>query len=277
MPPERRIADDGWESFLSRWEQEVLLDMKRTFVRHVFSYNEFRPYLANIQDEALRFRLGGQVLSDSLDYPGRDPYERAEGERRLREARQRLSLLVEKLPSIGLSVEHQAILRDSLRFPPASEAVIRAAEARLKMDLPPAYRQFLSLSNGWLIDKHPSLWPVDTVASLQDLKPDYVQAWLEHEFIHEAAEFVVTSKPLGQGEPFVTHNLDIPTTALKQLLVIGMNTKEGEYLLLDPIESADHAKWRALVLFRGEFAVVGRDFTRLMEILYRWNAQRDPV
>lgn len=269
MPPERRITDDGWESFLSRWEQEVLLDMKRTFVRHVFSYNEFRPYLANIQDEALRFRLGGQILSDSLDYPGRDPYELAEGERRLREARQRLSLLVEKLPSIELSVEHQAMLRDSLRSPPAPEAAIQAAETRLNVRLPPTYRYFLSLSNGWLINKHPSLWPVDKVARLQDINPGYVRTWLEHEFIHETTEFVVTSKPLGKEEPFVTHDMDVPTTALKQMLAIGADMKEGDYLLLDPTESTEQGEWRALVLFRGEFAIAGRDFARLMEILYR--------
>lgn len=274
MPQELRISDADWERFLSHWESEQLLIFKKTFLQYGLAYSEFRPYIANLQGQTLKLELSRKVISDMLHYPGRDVHERTEGERRLQEARQRLALLLERLPETELSVVHQAIMRDSLRFPPATETDIQAAESRLGVRFPPSYSEFLGITNGWLIEQQPSISPVEKVVPLREVDPDYVQAWLEHKYLHETGEFVVTPEPLGEGEAFINRNLDIPTTCLNEALVIGMDEREKAFLLLDPTTVDERGEWRAISLFRYEFAIVGRDFARLMEILYRLNAQR---
>jgi hypothetical protein len=52
-------------------------------------------------------------------------------------------------PDVAQRLPADALTSRWLGLPPASEAQIRVAEARLGTTLPPCYRQFLSISNGW--------------------------------------------------------------------------------------------------------------------------------
>jgi len=164
-PAEIRVSDKGWESFLKQWEEELLLIVKQTFIEYILGYESFGVYIHDVKDHLLKLDLSRNVCTDMLRYPGRDAHEQAEGERRLKESRKRLAYLLERLPETQLTLEHQMILRDSLRYPAASEEDIAAAEARLGLRFPPSYRQFLLITNGWLIKDRPLLWPVESGAT----------------------------------------------------------------------------------------------------------------
>lgn len=63
-----------------------------------------------------------------------------------------------------------------LGYEPASEAEIEALEARLKVTLPPSYKAFLRVSNGWLISR-PRLFGCDQVDWHIKLDPDNIEGW----------------------------------------------------------------------------------------------------
>jgi len=68
-----------------------------------------------------------------------------------------------------------------LGFAPAPEDEIAAAEARLGVQLPPSYRSFLRVSNGWrnangFIRK---VWPCAEVAWFKERNQEWIDAYLE--------------------------------------------------------------------------------------------------
>jgi hypothetical protein len=276
MPSELRVSMAGWNRLLEGWEQQALFLLKKDFFRRGVEYASLSGYLNNRVGEQIKLHRYEEFVCDSLSFPPKNEHERIEGERRLIEYRKRLKKLVE-ISDINLESNDIALMHDSLHFPSASEANIQSAESRLGIRLPPSYREFLGISNGWLIEKHPSLLPVEKVALLREIDPEYVQIYLEDEYLFETTEFVVTPEPLGEGENFVTRNLDMPTACLNDAIAIGVDDREKAFLLLDPTTIDDRGEWRAFWLFRYEFAIVGRDFARLMEILYRLSAQRIPA
>jgi hypothetical protein len=66
-----------------------------------------------------------------------------------------------------------------LGYPGASEATIAAAEARLGVALPPSYRAFLSVTNGWRATKTfvGRLRPVEEIGWYRDEDPGRIEAW----------------------------------------------------------------------------------------------------
>jgi hypothetical protein len=69
----------------------------------------------------------------------------------------------------------------SAGFPPATEAAIAATERRLGVRLPPSYRAFLKVSNGWWITGTAGpirLWGVEEIGRLGDLDPELVSIWV---------------------------------------------------------------------------------------------------
>ncbi len=65
-------------------------------------------------------------------------------------------------------------------YPGATAAQIAQAEARLKTTLPPSYREFLQVTNGWRtttpsIDK---LWSVEEIDWFASRHQDWIDAWL---------------------------------------------------------------------------------------------------
>jgi cell wall assembly regulator SMI1 len=70
-----------------------------------------------------------------------------------------------------------------LGFPAATEAEIAAAEARLGIALPPSYRTFLGVTNGWRTTKTfiERLRPVGEIAWYRDAYPDLLAAWRDGE------------------------------------------------------------------------------------------------
>ena len=68
-----------------------------------------------------------------------------------------------------------------LGFPGVSEGQLAELEARLGVTLPPSYRSFLRVSNGFLQPGVivPRLLPANEVAWLRELDPDTIDAWIE--------------------------------------------------------------------------------------------------
>lgn len=68
-----------------------------------------------------------------------------------------------------------------LGYAGAMEAEIKAAEKRLDKTLPPSYREFLKVSNGWRQTGHfiNDLWPVNRINWHRILNPQNVRIWQE--------------------------------------------------------------------------------------------------
>jgi hypothetical protein len=67
-----------------------------------------------------------------------------------------------------------------LGSPGASEAELARAESRLGQALPPSYRAFLRVSNGWLVANHSvgRLLPASAIDWFAVRHPDWLEAWL---------------------------------------------------------------------------------------------------
>ncbi|HEX5504454.1 MAG TPA: SMI1/KNR4 family protein [Thermomicrobiales bacterium] len=68
-----------------------------------------------------------------------------------------------------------------LGYPGATEAQLSAAEARLGVRLPPSYRQFLAVTNGWrhtgtFIDR---LWPAEEIDWFRVRNQDWIDAYTD--------------------------------------------------------------------------------------------------
>jgi hypothetical protein len=68
-----------------------------------------------------------------------------------------------------------------LGFPGANPDQIAAAEARLGVALPPDYRDFLELTNGWRWTGTfiPRVLPIEEVRWLRETDPDLIAAWVD--------------------------------------------------------------------------------------------------
>lgn len=68
-----------------------------------------------------------------------------------------------------------------LGFPGASEADLESLENRLGQRLPPSYREFLQVSNGWRLTTSfvSNLWPNGKVEWLKKRHPDVIEAWTQ--------------------------------------------------------------------------------------------------
>src|SRR6476661_5080065 len=66
-----------------------------------------------------------------------------------------------------------------LGYPPANDEQIEATEKRLGLTLPPSYKSFLKVSNGWrVIDQFINrLWPVEEIDWLASTDPESVAVW----------------------------------------------------------------------------------------------------
>lgn len=68
-----------------------------------------------------------------------------------------------------------------LGFPGASEAELANLENRLGQQLPPSYREFLQVSNGWRLTTSfiSNLWPTGKVEWVKKRHPDVIEAWTQ--------------------------------------------------------------------------------------------------
>ena len=92
---------------------------------------------------------------------------------------QELSLLAIADDDLRPLIDPDKVQRAWLGEPPASEQEIAAAEARLGIGLPPSYRAFLRVSNGW---SHPNAFVMQLAGVAEigwtgEIAPDLVSGW----------------------------------------------------------------------------------------------------
>lgn len=117
-----------------------------------------------------------------------------------------------------------------LGSPGASEAQIAELEARLVTTLPPSYRSFLQVSNGFLQPGVivPRLLPAAEVTWLRDVEPETIEIWTEG-----------LSSP---GDP----DADVPERRLSSALRVSARETVGTAMyLLDPRSVNADGEWEA--------------------------------
>ena len=126
-------------------------------------------------------------------------------------------------------------------FQGASDSDIASLESRLEVSLPPSYRQFLVVSNGWrktgyFIDR---LWSTGQVRWFRDKN----QAWIDA-YVEPARDLPPISDDeylvYGESQDSVVFRVDYLQTAL-EVSDVG----DSAILLLNPKTLADSGEWEA--------------------------------
>jgi hypothetical protein len=96
-----------------------------------------------------------------------------------REFLQHFSQAVLRDPEIAADCPPEAVASGWLGYPGATEAQLAAAEARLGVALPPSYRSFLAVSNGW---RHAGLqiyrlWSTEEIEWFAVRHQDWIDAY----------------------------------------------------------------------------------------------------
>ena len=91
------------------------------------------------------------------------------------------------LNNISLTLQQSDDLRQEFKsapagwlgFPPATNADIKLAEQRLGVALPPGYKDFLKVSNGFrqINCFNWDILPVEKIQWLKDFDPDFIEVW----------------------------------------------------------------------------------------------------
>jgi SMI1 / KNR4 family (SUKH-1) len=150
-----------------------------------------------------------------------------------------------------------------LGFPGASEAEIQAAESRLKTRLPPSYREFLKVSNGWrittpFIDR---VWSVQEVEWFKERHQDWIDAWREGDRIN-------AHPPVSDADYFVygpeqaEYNLRVEY--LETVLEISGEGDSAIYLL-NPKVVTSAGEWEAW--FFGNWLPGARRYRSFQELM----------
>ena len=128
-----------------------------------------------------------------------------------------------------------------LGYPGATEAEIRQAEARLGTQLPPSYREFLKVSNGWRITSSfiKRVWSTDESAWFAERHQSWIDAYLN-------AEGVAT--PVPDSQYFVYDAEQDPVRFRVEYLQSALEiSDEGDsaIYLLNPKVMTPEGEWEA--------------------------------
>jgi hypothetical protein len=133
--------------------------------------------------------------------------------------------------------------------PNATEAELAQAEARLKTTMPPSYREFLSLSNGWpvMLPHLGRLWSSDEIEWLHSRRPGLIESWLMWE------DEDVSKPSVSDEDYFVYGQQQDPvlfrSEYLRHLLEISdYDDREDGIYLLNPRIVNDQGEWEAWYL-----------------------------
>ncbi|HEY0735485.1 MAG TPA: SMI1/KNR4 family protein [Herpetosiphonaceae bacterium] len=131
-----------------------------------------------------------------------------------------------------------------LGYPGATEAEIQQAEARLGTQLPPSYREFLKVSNGWRITSPfiERVWSTSEVAWFAERNQHWIDAYRSAEgmdrTVPDSQYFVY-----GEGQDPVLFRVEYLQTALEV-------SEEGDsaIYLLNPKVVTPDGEWEAWLL-----------------------------
>ena len=150
-------------------------------------------------------------------------------------------------PDIVEHLSPEVVASGWLGFPGATEEEIRAAEARLGCQLPPSYRAFLQVSNGWRTLDGWEIWSTDKIdwfrVRNQEWSDIYVTGlnpaeWDGPHSVPDDEYFNYGSGPYGKGQGW--ERLEYLPTAL-EVSDIG----DADILLLNPNIITPDGEWEA--------------------------------
>lgn len=128
-----------------------------------------------------------------------------------------------------------------LGYPPATPAQLAAAEARLGHTLPPSYRAFLVVSNGWHMVGIPTvtrLLPVEQTEWMARQHPEWIEEWL--------AGYRAAYAWSGEIDPVeLLDENGLPLEHLRETLAVSDG--EDEIFLLNPQVVSAAGEWEAWV------------------------------
>ncbi len=121
-----------------------------------------------------------------------------------------------------------------LGFPGATEAELAAAEVRLGVQLPPSYRTFLALTNGWRGSgpETNQLLSTTTVGWLRDRDPDWLDA-------------VDNTDEIAEHQQRQRHRNDARTELATTLAISARGNHRTTLCLLNPQVIAPDGEWEA--------------------------------
>ncbi|WP_414548051.1 SMI1/KNR4 family protein [Anabaena sp. CCY 0017] len=118
-----------------------------------------------------------------------------------------------------------------LGYPGATEQQIISAESRLGIKLPPSYREFLKISNGWRNSDwtEMKLWSTDELEQFSTRNQDWIDAWVPYT---DERPTVPDHVYFAYGEEQDCINLR--REYLQNALEISSDSDDGDILLLIP-------------------------------------------
>jgi hypothetical protein len=129
-------------------------------------------------------------------------------------------------------------------YPPASDEQIRAAEQRLGTTLPPSYREFLQVTNGWrttgdFIDR---LWSAEEIAWFSVRNQSWIDAWNDPQYAGPAVS-EAEHRTYGPEQDSAVFRAEYLKTTL-EISDIG----DSAILLLNPQVITEDGEWEAWML-----------------------------
>lgn len=264
ISPEPVYVDDvGWEGLLDRWNAEVMEGIERIFVRFGIEPNQKVRESLKKKLENAGLHLPPEIFSGGTDYPPRTDAERSAVERKLRSIAEAIPQIKQSVPTWPKVFEWEALLNGGLRYPAVSAGAIQATEQRLGIRLPPSYRNFLMVSNGWLTDQEIFL-PVEQIDSFQKEEPELAKVWTS------GGVMTVSDREYFEYDLNKQDIIRIRVEYLPECLLLsehyGVSTR---YYLLNPAIIFENGEWEAWSLEpRIAGALRFRSFKALMEWLY---------
>lgn len=140
---------------------------------------------------------------------------------RWRELLRRWSAEIIAAPAYRDRLPPEVVAAGWLGYPGATEAQLADAEARLGLALPPSYRAFLTVTNGWRMTTSfiERVRPVGDIGWYRDEAAEVIEAWRE-------------------GDPEVADDLG-------ETLAISDGTHGEQIYLLNPQEVSPDGEWAA--------------------------------
>jgi hypothetical protein len=176
LPKLLQVDDIGWSAFLDQWNNQVLFWVKKTVLRFGIypespdrSSESWKKYLeeSEFDNKYIALRVG------DIDFPPTNDHEKEVVNTRMELHWSYLQEWQRKYKERGIQWENDhshftdsenlIIYNNSLKFEPADEAAISNKENELGITLPETYKEFLKVSNGWVLDKL-MLSPVEDIS-----------------------------------------------------------------------------------------------------------------
>lgn len=272
LPERLAIEVVGWKRFLERWNEQVL-----TLVKTIWVWERRRtsgePEKIEEYSKRLGYPVPREIFDGGLRYPGQSEEETNLTNQRLKQIRQYMQKQADwysktarengKTP-IMLEGDEEVLRRDSLFSPPVSSKEITKAEEHLQSELPPSYKGFLSVSNGWVINNE-ILLPVHNIGRFSE------KEFEEYDNVRAGAEDCWYQKgSLPPGREVLIECASLET--LPHLVVINQELSGSiGHILLNPQEKSEQGEWEVwLTLGYGGISRF-QSFGELMELLYMYD------